>query len=75
MAVRNFWIDAEIDGRKTELCGGPRAKDGGMEITVYQRNKGQIEKGVRICSNKIGNDLVTVVFCNGAKVAEYITER
>ena len=28
MAMRNFWIDVDIDGRKTLLSGGPRTKDG-----------------------------------------------
>ncbi len=42
MAVRNFWIDANIDGRKTRLSGGPIRKDGGFELTVYIRNRGGI---------------------------------
>lgn len=37
MAVRNFWIDANIDGRLTELSGGPRDKTGGMDVTIKQR--------------------------------------
>ena len=30
MAVRNFWIDGSIDGRATDVTGGPRSRDGGM---------------------------------------------
>ena len=41
MALRNWWIECEIDGRKTKLTGGPRAKDGGFKLTIRQRNKGQ----------------------------------
>ena len=29
MAVRNFYVEADIDGRQTMLGGGPRNKDGG----------------------------------------------
>lgn len=41
MALRNWWIDCDIDGRKTPLCGGPRARDGGFILRVYQRVDGQ----------------------------------
>ena len=40
MAVRNWWIEVEIDGRKTKLQGGPQAKDGGFTLTVRQRDNG-----------------------------------
>lgn len=42
MAVRNFYLEAEIDGRKTDLHGGPQNKKGGMKVELYQRNKGEI---------------------------------
>lgn len=41
MAVRNFWVNAEIDGQKTELSGGPRSKDGGMFINLNMRVNGR----------------------------------
>ena len=40
MRMRNWWIEVEIDGRKTKLVGGPRAKDGGFVLTVRQRDEG-----------------------------------
>ena len=40
MAVRNFWIEADVDGRKTSIAFGPRAKDGGFRLLIYQRDKG-----------------------------------
>ena len=48
MATRNFWINAEIDGRETPLAGGPRSKDGGMDVTLLVREDGGISDGVRI---------------------------
>lgn len=41
--VRNFWIEAEVDGRKTPVALGPQGKDGGFHLTVYMRNKGEVE--------------------------------
>jgi hypothetical protein len=40
VATRNWWISAEIDGRKTNLAGGPRAKSGGFLLRVRQRDNG-----------------------------------
>jgi len=41
MPIRNFYINCEIDGRKSRLTGGPRAKDGGFNLTIYQRSEGE----------------------------------
>jgi len=41
MPIRNFYIDCEIDGRESRLTGGPRAKDGGFNLTIYQRSDGK----------------------------------
>lgn len=48
MAVRNFWIRADIDGRKTVLAGGPRSRDGGFDLTISQRDGGAIVEPVEI---------------------------
>jgi len=48
MAVRNFWIKADIDGRKTKLTGGPRHKDGGFDLTIYMRHDGAIIEALEI---------------------------
>ena len=42
MAVRNFWVEVEIDGRKTKLEGGPKPKEGGLKIRLYQRDYGEV---------------------------------
>ena len=38
MAVRNFYVEADIEGRETMLGGGPRNKEGGMTTNIYQRD-------------------------------------
>lgn len=42
MAIRNWWIDVDIDGRQTRLSGGPRNKDGGFSLRIYQRDDNSI---------------------------------
>lgn len=75
MAVRNFWIDAGIDGRATVLSGGPRGKQDGMDVTIYQREEGGIEIAVQIFCRASGEKLRTQVWVRGEKVGEYVTER
>jgi hypothetical protein len=48
MSLRNFWLKASIDGRATELTGGPRAKDGKMVASIYARDKGESVKFVEV---------------------------
>ena len=48
MAVRPFYVEGWIDGRKTPLTGGPRRSDGGMTLSVTQRRKGGIESAVQV---------------------------
>jgi hypothetical protein len=50
-AVRNFWVTGEIDGRRNPISGGPRARDGGISLTLYQRSEGSIETSLKVsCS-------------------------
>ena len=42
MAIRNFWLDARIDGRETNLAAGPSEKEGGFTLTIYQREQGSV---------------------------------
>lgn len=44
MAVRNFYVVANVDGRATALTGGPARKDGGMTIDLTMRDKGSIRE-------------------------------
>ena len=76
MATRNFWIDTNIDGRQTKLTGGPRSKDGGMTVTISQRNEGAIETPVKVeCIPVEDNKLQTRVYINNVMVGMYETIR
>jgi len=47
--VRNFWIAASVDGREAPIGSGPKAKDGGFLMNIYQRDKGRIsDKHLRV---------------------------
>lgn len=75
MAVRNFYVTARIDGRETELAGGPRAKDGGLEMVVNQRNHGGIDTALKVSCCACGDTLTTYIYVNRELVASYETER
>jgi hypothetical protein len=49
--VRNFWIEAKIDGRSTDLSGGPQSAVGGFELTVFVRNEGASVQALHLIGN------------------------
>ncbi len=81
--VRNFWIDGYIDGRQTVLSGGPKNKEGGMAVNIFQRDEGGIEEAVCIRCGEINGRLVTTVTAKVPclegyemkEVARYVTKR
>ena len=76
MAVRNFWIDVDVDGRETMLSGGPRAKDGGMSVILKQRDEGSITTALRISCRQCNGKLITEVYdSNHNLLFEHETER
>jgi len=42
--VRNFWLELEVDGKKTPVATGPVAKDGGFQMIIRQRDNGEVTK-------------------------------
>jgi hypothetical protein len=39
-AVRNWFIDVDVDGRESGVQTGPKAKDGGFSMRLLQRKEG-----------------------------------
>lgn len=79
MAVRPFYMTAEIEGRNTDLSGGPRNKNGEMNIKIQQRNKGEIETVLNISSHAVERDgklmLRTVIYdASGKSIFIHETE-
>jgi hypothetical protein len=76
MAVRNFWINANIDGRETNLEGGPRAKEDGFTLVIKQRDNGNITIGARVNGYYDNGELVLeVVDAEGNVVLTNKTKR
>ena len=76
MAVRNFWVDADIDGRKTMLSGGPASKEGGMGVVIKQRSNGGIVTAFKVNCYEVDGELIAeVIDGNGALVATCETNR
>lgn len=77
MAVRNFYIDAEIDGRRTDLGGGPASKEGGMTVHITQRNDGSIETAYKISCWVDRDGMLVTRVCDktGKTISENKTER
>jgi hypothetical protein len=46
--VRNFWVDGAVDGRRSRITGGPRARDGGISLTLYQRKEGSVAEALKV---------------------------
>jgi len=65
--VRNWWVEVEIDGRKSRFAGGPQAKGGGFWLVIRQRDKGEIVVACEI-EGKVGTDgkLALVIEPRGA---------
>jgi hypothetical protein len=77
MAVRNFYVEGHIDGRKTNLTGGPVSKDGGMRLYVTQRENGAVVTLVNLHSWVMQDGkLITQIFDgNGDIIHQMITDR
>ena len=72
--VRNFWIEADIDGQKSGIAGGPQRKDGGFDLTIKQRSDGQIVEALEVLGRVIDGELVLKVRVSGEEY-QVVTER
>jgi hypothetical protein len=74
--VRNFWLEAEVDGRKSKLSSGPAKDDGGMFITLFIREKEEIsEKKVVIKCSSVEEKNIVEVTCDGEVVYKLCVDR
>lgn len=62
MAIRNFWIESVIDGRKTKLTGGPKNKQGGMTTKLYARSAGSITLACKLVCRECDGDLLVMIY-------------
>ena len=78
MAVRPFYINAYIEGRRTNLSGGTARKDGEQTIDIHQRDNGAITTPFKIRQYSTEVDgvhkLVTNVYYLGELIKSHITD-
>lgn len=75
LAVRNFWVESQVDGRRTPIKGGPARKDGGLDLQLFQREDGAITQPIEIQCKEEDQRLITKVYIDGSLVANHITNR
>lgn len=77
MAVQPFYVCSKIEGRQTDLHGGPRSKDQGMRSVFTQRDRGSIIKSYEIeCHHRYDGAthyLVTEVYFKGELIHSFET--
>ncbi len=65
--VRNFWIEAEVDGKATPVAFGPKNADGGFTLTVKMRDNGGSLAPVHIEGNtSVEGELTLWININGS---------
>jgi len=60
MTLRNFWLHGLIDGRRTDLTGGPRSKDGGFDLTIAVRDGNVSMTALRIRGHAARDGKLTI---------------
>ena len=76
MRVRNFYLDAEIDGRSTRLTGGPQSKDGGFYLSVKQRSNNAVTTPLVVEGEADENgELLLRIWYNGELITKHRTKR
>jgi hypothetical protein len=58
--VRNFWVAGDVDGRRSCISGGPRARDGGISLTIFQRKEGCVAEALRVECQAMRDGTLTV---------------
>ena len=77
MAVRNFYVRGNIDGRQTDIGGGPTGKTGGLVLHLTQRENGEIVEALQIvCKASYGGSLMTMLYdSHGNEIYRFTTRR
>ena len=65
--VRNFWLDAEIDGRRRHLAAGPRSKDGGFRLRILHRHHGDISPMPLCIVGRCSDGKLTLTISDGGQ--------
>lgn len=72
--VRNFWIDLSVDGNSSRVETGPRAKDGGFNMTILIRDKGGVERAMEVSGHALSDGRLRLVARVSGQPAELTVE-
>lgn len=74
--VRNFWIEIDVE-RQGWIKAGPRAKDEGFTMMIFQRDKGKVVNQLTIEGIVDGNKLCLQVLDSQESKLHYqkVTQR
>jgi hypothetical protein len=74
--VRNFWLEAKVDGRESKVIGGPANKEGGFQLRIKMRDQGEVTIPVTLEGYADGDRLRVNVFGpEGTAVWHHETQR
>lgn len=73
--VRNFWITADIDGRKSQIESGPIRRDGGIYLTIKMRDDGDVRNVLTVVGTAADDGALTLEIIDGGKVIHTIHTR
>ena len=75
--VRNWWLTANIDGRKTQQVRGPAAAAGGFVLTIQQRDAGKPITVARLVGRAQPDGTLTLTLVDplGQEHAKCVTHR
>jgi hypothetical protein len=70
--VRNWWIEGRADGA-SGVSFGPKAADGGFELTIYQRDRGSVSTAIHIDGRVVSGRLILAITDDKGEEIERIT--
>lgn len=76
-SVRNSFVSLEVDGRRSRIETGPKAKDGGLRTQFYVRDKGSVTRSVSIETSARRDGMLVLTVCDqhGNVIYAHETER
>lgn len=66
--VRNFWLTLKVDGKKTDVATGPRARSGGFRCHVLMRSEGAIYDKEVVLEGIVSDGLLELKLWDGGDV-------
>jgi len=63
-AVRNFWLELNVDGRQS-IATGPKTREGGFNLTIKMRDNGDSKKAASITGYALADGRLILDFWEG----------